>query len=337
MTQAILYLLLLLLPGKSDLNTYTRLSDYEFFTNLADLEPADRVYPYDLNTPLFTDYAWKERFIYIPEGKKMTYTDSTVFDFPDGTVLIKNFHYPDDFRKPEKGRRIIETRLLIKEESGWTALPYIWNDEQDDAILSIAGGIRKVSWRHYNGKKRDVNYLIPNVNQCKGCHSVDNQMEPIGPAARHLNKEGTGKFAGKNQLQAFIEAGIIDTLPEETIPKNAIWNDPSTGSLDERARAWLEINCAHCHDEKGPASNTGLYLSVYEKSQTRLGVFKPPVAAGRGSESLEYDIVPGNPEESILLARMITDDVGTRMPEIGRSTMDEEAVALIREWIKNMN
>ncbi len=117
-----------------------KLSAYGFFKgDLAMQEPADGVIPYHLNTPLFTDYAEKLRFVKVPAGAKLQYNDSAVFDFPVGSSLIKTFYYPNDFRDPSKGRRLIETRLLIHEAGGWKTLPYIWNKEQTDAILDVAG------------------------------------------------------------------------------------------------------------------------------------------------------------------------------------------------------
>ena len=116
------------------------LSEYHFFKGaLKNLDPAEGVIYYSLNSPLFSDYAFKKRFVEILQGQKIKYNASEVFDFPEGTILIKNFYYPADFRQPEKDIRILETRLLILENNNWKALPYIWNDEQTEAFLSIAG------------------------------------------------------------------------------------------------------------------------------------------------------------------------------------------------------
>src|SRR6218665_3111216 len=97
-----------------------KLSEYGFFTGtLSSLNPVEDVLPYSLNTPLFSNYAEKLRFIQLPAGTSAVYNDSIVFDFPVGTILIKNFYYPLDFRKPDKGRRILETRLLVHNTKGW--------------------------------------------------------------------------------------------------------------------------------------------------------------------------------------------------------------------------
>jgi hypothetical protein len=161
-------------------------------------------------------------------------------------------------------------------------------------------------------------------------------MMPIGPSAWQLNGEhdyGTGK---ENQLKHWAAAGILTGMPGQ-LPKGVVWNNPATGTVEERARMWLDINCAHCHRGDGPASTSGLHLGWQEKDKLKLGVGKTPVAAGRGSGNLRFSIVPGKPEESIILYRLKSTDPGVMMPELGRTQMQPEAVALIREWIAGMN
>jgi uncharacterized repeat protein (TIGR03806 family) len=316
-----------------------KLSEYNLFNGpLADLQPVEGVVPYDLNTPLFTDYAFKSRFVKLPTGLPAIYHDSSVFSFPVGTVLIKNFYYPADFRHPDKNIKLIETRLLIHEQNGWVALPYIWNEAQTDASLEVAGGVLDVSWKHYNGKKRSVKYLVPTMNQCKGCHEANGEFTPIGPAARHLNKQYNYVSGWQNQLVSWTAKGMLSGLPEDhrTIQRNAVFNDPSTGDVNARARAWLDINCGHCHSSQGPANTSGLFLDVFEQGKAPLGIYKSPIAAGRAAGNQLYDIVPGKPNESILLHRLLSNDPGIKMPEIGRNSVHEEGVALIREWIKQM-
>lgn len=121
-----------------------------------------------------------------------------------------------------------------------------------------------------------------------------------------------------------------------SVSKAPVWNDPATGSLNDRARTWLDINCAHCHRPEGPASTSGLNLSVHEQSPAAWGVQKTPVAAGRGSGNRRYDIVPGHPDQSILLYRLESTDPGVMMPEVSRKVTHREGVALIREWIASL-
>lgn len=315
------------------------LSEYGFFTgDIAQQIPAPGVMPYQLNTPLFTDYAEKLRFVRLPEGATVPYNAREVLDFPVGTVIIKTFYYPLDARKPEKGRRLMETRLLIHEAEGWKALPYHWNEAQTDAYLEVAGDITPVRWIDAAGKKQKVDYVMPNLNQCKGCHSLDGQMTPIGPSARQLNGDFAYATGPANQLAHWAAAGLLTGLPEalETVPRLAVWDDPATGDLDARARAWLDINCAHCHRAEGPAKTSGLFLDIHQTDPSVLGVNKPPVAAGRGSGGLQFDIVPGQPEASILYYRMASTDPGVMMPELGRQLVQAEALTLIHDWIAAM-
>ncbi|MCX6216937.1 SO2930 family diheme c-type cytochrome [Spirosoma sp.] len=316
-----------------------KLSDYGFFTgNPAAQKPAPGVVPYSLNTPLFSDYAEKLRFVKLPAGRSVTYNDSSVLNFPEGTTLIKTFYYPLDFRNPAKGRRLMETRLLVHQANGWKALDYIWNDEQTDAFLEVAGDTKTVSYIDAGGQTRQHPYTIPNLNQCKGCHNRNEVMTPIGPSIRQLNGDlAYGATGAENQLTHWQKSGMLTGLPSlANCPKAPVWNDPKTGSLNDRARIWLDINCAHCHNPKGPAMTSGLNLSLSETDPTALGILKTPVAAGRGSGGHPYDIVPGKPDESILIYRLASTDPGEMMPELGRKTTHSESIALLRDWIKAM-
>jgi uncharacterized repeat protein (TIGR03806 family) len=314
------------------------LSEYGFFAgNMAEQKPVDGIIPYTLNTPLFSDYAEKLRFVKIPEGRTVDYNATEVLAFPVGTTIIKTFYYPNDFRDVAKGRRLMETRLLIHEETGWKALEYVWNDEQTEAVLEVAGDTKEVSYVYSDGKKRTQQYSIPNLNQCKGCHNREEKMTPIGPSVRQLNGDFTYQSGTENQLKYWQKAGLLNNMPDlKDCPKLAVWNKPETGTLAERSRAWLDINCAHCHNPKGPAMTSGLNLSIHETNPTAMGFNKTPVAAGRGSGNRDYDIVKGNPDKSILIYRMESTDPGIMMPEVGRKTTHKEGVELVRSWIKSL-
>ncbi|HEY0744360.1 MAG TPA: SO2930 family diheme c-type cytochrome [Chryseosolibacter sp.] len=321
----------------TDVKSFKRednLSSYGFFVGkLADLKPAPGVYQYELNTPLFSNYAEKLRFVKFPESTQAKYNDTAVFDLPVGTILIKNFYYLSDFRKPEKGRRILETRLLVHEDEGWQAYPYIWNDEQTEAVYDPAGETRNVTYVNQSGKKISTPYVIPNKNQCKGCHIRNSKMVPIGPTARQLNREVSFTAKSENQLAYWQTLNLLDKMDLSNAPTLAKWDNESA-MLNDRARAYLDANCGHCHSKGGPASTSGLFLDIHEQDLNRLGVNKAPVAAGRGTGELKFDIIPGDPDHSILVYRMKTNDPGIAMPEIGREQIHKEGVALIEEWIR---
>ena len=313
---------------------FEMLSEYHFFKgNAHDLLPTDRVLPYDLNSPLFSDYAFKARFIYVPDGTSAAYQDKQVLQLPVGACLIKNFYYPADFRKPNGCKRIIETRLLVHRESGWEALDYIWNNEQTDAKLDVAGDLVKVSWIHYDGKPMTTDYIIPNKNQCKSCHWINNIMTPIGPKVRNLNKNFAYTDTISNQLTKWQKAGILTGVPNSaTCPKMVNYND-TAADLNLRARAYLDVNCAHCHNASGPAYTSGLYLDYENQDKEHLGFCKTPVSAGRGTGDFLVDILPGDPTHSIMPFRMASTDAGIKMPELGRSMVHAEGVELISKWV----
>jgi uncharacterized repeat protein (TIGR03806 family) len=314
------------------------LSEYAFFSSpLKDLIPLEDVVPYELNTPLFSDYAHKARFIKFPAGESASYDMKEALDFPAGTILIKNFYYPEDFNKPEGARTIIETRLLLKEGEQWEALSYIWNDEQTEAYLEVTGGTVDVSWKHTDGLIRNVAYSIPNLNQCKNCHAYDNSIRPIGPTVRQLNRENDFQDGGSNQLVYMVDKGYLkDTPDSDKWPQVASWDSPEGHSIDDRARAYLDVNCGSCHRPEGSGNTSGLFLHYHEQNSAALGIRKSPVAAGRGSGGFRYDVFPGHPEESILLHRMKSLDPGVMMPEMGRKLVHDEGVALIEEWIRSL-
>lgn len=314
------------------------LSDYRLFADPTNpLENANDGVIYDLNTPLFTDDAKKFRFVFVPGDRPAVYRTDEVFDFPVGTVIAKTFTIQADLRDDASAQDIIETRLLIHRKEGWTALPYIWNQAKDDAVLTVTGGTQNVSWIDINGMQQSTNYVIPNTNNCANCHGEDTLL-PIGPKARHLNKDYAYASGAANQLDHWTQEGILTGAPADkgsidTIP---LWGDV-TADLDDRARGYLDVNCMHCHSPGGAADTSGLYLEYSRPFGFDVGECKPPVAAGGGSGGLDYVIVPGNAAESIMDFRMDSNETSVRMPEIGRSIIHTEGVALVRDWINSLS
>lgn len=364
-----------------------RLSDWRLLSangRALSLDPAAR--PYDLATPLFSDYALKLRTVTLPDGEAATYDPDDAFDFPVGTILSKTFYYPTTSNAstgavtygPEplvengamslKGVRLIETRLLVHRAGGWVAIPYVWNEAQTDADLRRTGEVVNLTLHRVDGRAENFAYIVPNQNQCAGCHATDGTtraLHPIGLKARHLNKMSSFD-EGLNQLDQWVSLGMVTGAPtlreaakgaapqdeealhpqktlspvakddDAAIPRNASWTDESE-RLDARARAYLDVNCSHCHSDVGPADTSGLDLRPSVPFGPAFGACKSPIAAGGGSGGRLYDIVPGEPDESIFVYRMETTKPGHMMPELGRSLTHEEGVALIAEWISEMD
>ena len=293
------------------------LSEYGFFANAARQVPTAGVTPYALNTPLWSDGADKLRFIYLPTGTQLTADGDGLLQFPVGAAIIKTFAYGQG-----ADRRLIETRVLLHRTDGWTALPYRWNAEQTEATLALAGGRLDIT----TPAGEAISYAIPNKNQCKSCHSKDGEVIPIGPKARNLNSEWLGQMAARGALDQ-VPSGA-DRLPD--------WRNHATGPAAPLARAYLDVNCAHCHQPGGGASNSGLDLRWEQDDAHALGIMKRPVAAGRGAGGHDFSILPGAPDKSILLYRMDSAEPGIAMPELGKASVDREGGAVVRRWILEM-
>ncbi|TRX54007.1 hypothetical protein [Thalassomonas sp. M1454] len=371
------------------------LSSYNLFKDSSDptANPSAGGVPFDLAVPLFTDYATKYRYAFIPEGTKAVYSEHEILDFPVGTVLVKTFTMPVTTADRDGEELVIETRLLIHRQDGWTALPYYWDPIESDgskAELAITGASLDVTTTH-KGEMIDFTYQVPKATSCNSCHQLlpvsqgsddirPNIFMPIGPKARYLNKEfeyEDGTTA--NQLEYWQEQGFLTGLPESGVDAlekimlfkdNTVLSQLSNEEVDDAARAYLDINCAHCHRSElsledagkpnyaGAAGYTGLQLEYnrdYSERSDRFGVCKLPIAnrdpVSRIDEesdyafdrllpqfpkNVTYGVVPGKPEESYLLLRMTTVDPNQRMAPLGRSTHHIEGVELIKQWITNL-
>lgn len=274
--------------------------------------------PYTLRTPLFSDYADKARFVSLPSGQKATIGADGRIQFPVGTVLVKSFGWAS-----VNGGRPVETRLLIHRAAGWVALPYVWDADGKDAKLKVAGTRVPVTFKRKDGTAQTISYAVPNKNQCKECHSLNGALVPIGPKAGNLVTDS--RLA--NRLLSNV-AALKPTMPR--------WDDPKSGRLDQRARAYLDVNCAHCHNPAGSASNSGLFLGWDVTDTKALGIGKRPVAAGRGSGGRDFAIAPGDPDASIMIYRLESIDPGVAMPEVGRGSVHREGADLLRQWIAQM-
>jgi len=325
------------------------------------LQLADDVVPYTLKSALFSDYAHKLRTVSLPDGAEPAmYDDQDVFSFPVGTVITKTFFYPlasagtDGTVRMAKAEpegvaltsaldlssvHLVETRVLALREDGWQALPYVWNVDQTKATLQRTGDLQPLTLVN-DGREQTFTYVVPDVNQCSSCHATNHstgEIHPIGPKARHLNTSvdaGDGPVA---QLARWQSEGLLGDLPGQPadLPQVAAWND-TTASVNDRARAYLDINCSHCHNEDGAADTSALFLEPWTEPGVALGVCKSPIAAGTGTGGRLVGIQPGAPEDSIFVYRMETLDPGAMMPEVGRALKHTEGVDLVSDWISTL-
>jgi uncharacterized repeat protein (TIGR03806 family) len=287
------------------------LSELNLFKgDLKDLMPTDVVTIYDLQTPLFTDYCHKKRFLSIPKDKTMTYDDGGFPIFPDNTILAKTFYYNKNENDLSQGKIIIETRVLIKKAGIWEIGNYIWNDDQTDAIRDEAGLTKTISWIDENGSTQSVDYKVPDYATCVMCHTNQGVREPIGPKIRNMNKG--------IQLQRFIDKGILIGITDlNTVEKLPVWNDTNY-TPEERARAYLDVNCAHCHQPGGYYNMTNHDDSFEFRYETRF------------SDTHIYN------KRDAMLTRIESSIDGYKMPFVGTTLKHTEGVDLLNEYLNSL-
>lgn len=327
-----------------------RLSEWNLFTLSGNaLVPSAASLVFRPANQLFTDYAQKLRTLWIPEGSQAKLIDNEI-GYPVGTVLSKTFYYPMDadgalLKRGDASEqsvnlvssKLIETRLLVRRETGWDAFPYVWNEDATEAFLRVAGTSTPISLKNDPGNL-DFVYFVPNENQCAGCHVTshpDGGLHPLGAIASQLHWKNWGFPIDDVEIQTeiLVARGWLDQAPD--IPDPVLWRDKNA-DIEERALAYLNIHCGHCHNPEGAADTSSLILDGSHSLMLNMGVCKTPVAAGGGSGDRLYSIVPGDPERSILLYRMQSVEPDEMMPELGRSLVHSEGIELISDWISQL-
>lgn len=279
--------------------------------DLGNLEPSPYAFEYNLSTKLFTDYAIKQRLVALPNGEKMTYNGDGLPIFPDNTVIAKTFFYNNDETDLSQGKNIIETRLLIKIDGSWEYKTYIWNDSQTDATLDTEGAIVPVTWVNAEGTSQSVDYEVPSETDCFTCHNNSGQSTPIGPKLRTLNFD----INGSNQLMTLINNGMLDGLTDpSSVSVLPNWEDTSL-DLSRRARAYMDINCAHCHIEGGHCE---------EQSNLRL------------SYETEFGATSISESSNSILTRIQNTIPEYGMPLIGTTILHDEGVDLLIDYINSL-
>ena len=321
---------------------YDTLSEYNFFNGaLNAIEPAYGVLPYEPISSLFTDYAVKERFVWVPVGETASFDQNNKsLDFPTGSALIKMFYYNNVL--PTNTTKIIETRVMVKTQNGWDFAEYEWNEAQTEASLETTedGGYTEVNWLQ-DGQERFVNYRIPAKQQCVICHSNDFETVPLGIKPQNINSFLTYDDGPSNQLQKLIDFGYLEDALPSNITTVVDWEDASN-SLEQRAKSYLDINCGNCHIDGGQGDYRAIRLGYTDtlNNDENAGVCvegDTPIPVGGGTFITKL-IAPEDSENSIIYYRMsVTGDEAYKMPQFGQSLVHTEALALMEDWINSIN
>jgi uncharacterized repeat protein (TIGR03806 family) len=313
-----------------------RLSDTGCFDDLKTLEPGPDLIPYDVNSALWTDGAFKPRYMVVPSPEQIVMQEDGSWRFPDGTVLIKVFGFELQVGDPQS-RRAVETRFMVRSNGRWEYSTYQWNDEGTEAALLAERKTVEYTIRE-GGEDMVLEYLFPEYDDCISCHG-EAINDVLGPKTGQINRDHNYDGLVANQLVAMAEIDLFELDADEEIDPNA---EPrmanpreGEGTLEERARAYLDANCAHCHRPDGFASSADHGLDFrYEVPLDESGICDPmkyfPEWAGIPR------VAPGNPDGSGILQRFLVEDV-LRMPSIGTSTIDPFGEGLLRDWIAQMD
>jgi uncharacterized repeat protein (TIGR03806 family) len=296
--------------GNSEIDFLPLLSEYELFEGkMSDLKPAKGTETYELTSHLFVDYSEKDRLIRIPPGTKIIDNGNGLPAFPDGTILVKTFFYFKDKSKPALGKNIIETRLMIKSNSIWNYGTYIWNDKQTDAVLSVEEKDVRVPYK--NGDEDNIFFHIPSNEQCAECHKSKNIDIPIGPKLRNMNFNVFRNGEKINQLEYFQEIGWLEKVNVASITAMPNWEDTNL-PIETRVRAYMDMNCAHCHNPKG---------SAFYKKKVNFEYETPFNATGIQLKKAE------------ILKRIFSDDEERRMPNLGTSIHHVEGNNMLKQYL----
>ena len=322
-------------PVVLDLNSvpYQNLSEYSFFEgNKADLKPVYGVLPYKIISSLFIDYAKAKAFVWMPKGSKASYVnDYTVLDFPDGAVLITTHYFENVL--PKNNTQMIETRLLIKKEGEWIMANYKWNTEQTKATFTTKGSVVGIKWMEKN-EARAVNYKIPTYDECFTCHNKYEEILPIGLKPQNINHSISFKDGMKNQLSKWVEFGYLKNDYPSNIVSVVNWDDASQ-PLDLRVRSYLDINCAHCHSEKGYCEYAPIRFA-FNKTGDGINMGVGVKHSFEIEKALTHIVSPGSTINSALFYRISSTLDEFKMPIMGRTLQHKEGVDLIEKWINSL-
>ncbi len=323
---------ILRLSKSTDLSTGfpETLSETGLFSDLTDLSPAPGILPIQPNLKFWSDYADKVRWFGIPDDtSRMTYQAEGPWTYPTGMVWVKHFDLAMTRGNPATNKRI-ETRVLVKTDSGVYGVSYRWNEDETEAYLVEDAGVSFDLEIDDDGTPYTQTWGIPSRSTCITCH----QDRPLSFYTRQINRvETMNGFIG-NQIDLLHSAGYLtnDPDPVETLPAH-VRPDQTDLPLEQRARSYLDVNCAYCHQDGG--SIGGLWDGREELTLEATGMIHGTPIQNLGNPANEY-IVPQDPLHSVILQRAGATNGFTRMPPVATNEVDLEGLELLTEWINSI-
>jgi uncharacterized repeat protein (TIGR03806 family) len=281
-------------------------------------QPTSGMIPFDVISPLWSDGATKKRWLALPDQAQINIAADDDWSLPAGSVLRKDFFL--------KGA-LVETRLLAHHVDGdWAGYSYEWDAGQTDATLVTAA-------KTVNAEGQDWYY--PSGADCLRCHSVA-AGRALGPKTPQLNRDYTYGTTGitANQIDTYASIGLFTNPPASAAASLPALVSPlsSSGTIEQRAKAYLDANCSHCHRPGGPGRGVADLRNETALADMNVCNQDPTDDLGVGGAKL---LVPGNPALSLIALRMKDTGVN-RMPPLATSVNDIDGIALVEQWIASM-
>lgn len=317
-------------PGASE-PMATTLSATGIFTDVASLSAAPGFIEYDLNVPFWSDGADKRRWLGIPDDAGVDFDATAPWVFPVGTVLVKHFEIRLDEADPASLRRL-ETRLLIHRARGWEGFTYRWNAAGTEAHLLADRELEALTVETDDGPVT-FSYTYPGRSDCLRCH-LPQAGSVLGLKTRQLNRDFPFPLATDNQLRTYDHIGLFATGIGDVAQYAAFPRlDDASQPIEERARTYLDVNCAQCHrPDGGTTVALDLRFDTPLDATNTIGVV--PQAGTLGLDDAHL-IAPGARNESVLWERMRRLDA-SRMPPLASHRVDTDGVELIGAWIDGL-
>ena len=311
----------------------TLLSETGLFADLSDLSPAPGLLPYEPNLAFWSDYAIKRRWFMIPDAtNQVTWQAEDAWGYPDGMIWVKHFDLEGERGNTNTLHRI-ETRLLVKNETGAYGVSYRWNTNQTDAVLVGDAGITFATNIVVNGSNYTQQVRIPSRAECLACHTPQ-AGHALSFNTRQLNRASDLHGFTGNQIDLLGDGGYLINPPDNPaeLPRH-VRPDETNFSIEARVRSYLDTNCANCHRSGGTATES--WDARAQLSLAETGVLNG-TATNNGGDPANRLVVPGDLQRSIILNRVAATNGFTRMPQLGSHELDHQSIALLTEWIEQV-
>ena len=305
------------------------LSETQFFKNLDSLEPVDGIYPYNVRSPLWSDGSLKKRWILLRNNDQLVSAQGeNHFEYPLGATLIKHFALPNGIDKEIP----VETRVLVLGEQGWQGYSYQWNEDGTDAELLGGASEKTYDYVDISGAIQQLKWNFPSRTDCLSCHT-NSASFVLGVKPTQLKTNIILEGGGRNQFEAWNQLALVDSPLNQDEVEDTPGIEEDQFSLEERARSYMDTNCAMCH-QPNSTGHLGRFDFRWSISVANMGIINQPPNDDLGMPGALL-VKPGNHSESLLWVR-INQRGDNQMPPLATEKVHSEAVKLIGDWIDSL-